>query len=95
SCGNGVNKLDDEYLGNATKEQLYSKVISLPGGKVDDIDFIGKIFPNNAGLEWEAEDKSSSLRIKNKNYNKIIIKGTPYITGYVYIDFDWWTYGTN
>ncbi|MBN6076932.1 hypothetical protein HYE59_05135 [Aggregatibacter actinomycetemcomitans] len=95
SCGNGVKKLNDEYLGSIKKNQLYNTVIFLPGGKVDNIDFIVEIFPNDAGLRWEAEGKSNSLRIKSKNYNKIMIQGMPYVTGTIYIDFDWWTYGTN
>ena len=62
---------------------------------MDDIDFIGKILPNNSGLNWEAENKSNSSQIKSKNYNKITVKGIPYVVGTLYIDFDWWTYGTN
>ncbi|MBN6073942.1 hypothetical protein HYE60_01470, partial [Aggregatibacter actinomycetemcomitans] len=93
SCGNGVNKLDDEYLGNIKKNQPYSAMIILPKRIVNELSFSIKFTPDTSGLTWFVKEELSSPGIKN--YDKIFIEGKPNVTNDIYIDFYWTTYGTN
>ncbi|MBN6075207.1 hypothetical protein HYE60_08140, partial [Aggregatibacter actinomycetemcomitans] len=52
SCGNGVNKLDNEYLGEIKKNQPYNTAITLPKRVVGKSGFTCIISPNNSGLTW-------------------------------------------
>nr|WP_233114096.1 hypothetical protein [Aggregatibacter actinomycetemcomitans] len=93
SCGNDIKNLSDEYLLDASKGNFYSNTIKLSLEKVVRTDFKVTITPEKSGIYWIANDEEFSSGIKDYNY--IIIKGNPLVVGEIYIDFDWYTYGTN
>ncbi|MBN6076031.1 hypothetical protein HYE59_00305 [Aggregatibacter actinomycetemcomitans] len=53
------------------------------------------ISPKDSGLKWEpSEYKDTVQPIEAKDYNTIVISGKPNVTGEIYIDFSWSTYGS-
>lgn len=92
SCGNNINKLDDEYLENIKINNEINYKIDLDklaNEKTMETSVKINITPKDSGV--------TAIYLFNENTNKlnnlIIIKGIPKIQEDIYIDLQWGTYG--
>ena len=92
ACGNNVNKLADESLGEIKLNQEYGYVIDLDklaNGKAIETSVRVNINTTNSGIK--ADYQLTENRDETKN--QVIISGKPTVKGDISVDFQWGIYG--
>ena len=92
ACGNNVNKLADESLGEIKLNQEYGYVIDLDklaNGKAIETSVRVNINTTNSGIK--ADYQLTENRGETKN--QVIISGKPTVKGDIYVDVQWGIYG--
>ena len=92
ACGNNVNNLADEYLGEIKLNQEYGYVIDLDklaNGKAIETSVRVNINTTNSGIK--ADYQLTENRDETKN--QVIISGKPTVKGDIFVDIQWGIYG--
>lgn len=92
ACGNNVNNLADEYLGEIKLNQEYGYVIDLDklaNGKAIETSVRVNINTTNSGIK--ADYQLTENRGETKN--QVIISGKPTVKGDIFVDIQWGIYG--
>ncbi|RDE85865.1 hypothetical protein [Aggregatibacter kilianii] len=92
ACGNNVNKLADESLGEIKLNQEYGYVIDLDklaNGKAIETSVRVNINTTNSGIK--ADYQLTENRGETKN--QVIISGKPTVKGDISVDVQWGIYG--
>ena len=92
ACGNNVNKLADESLGEIKLNQEYGYVIDLDklaNGKAIETSVRVNINTTNSGIK--ADYQLTENRGETKN--QVIISGKPTVKGDISVDIQWGIYG--
>ena len=92
ACGNNVNKLADESLGEIKLNQEYGYVIDLDklaNGKAIETSVRVNINTTNSGIK--ADYQLTENRDETKN--QVIISGKPTVKGDISVDIQWGIYG--
>ena len=92
ACGNNVNKLADESLGEIKLNQEYGYVIDLDklaNGKAIETSVRVNISTTNSGIK--ADYQLTENRDETKN--QVIISGKPTVKGDISVDIQWGIYG--
>ena len=92
ACGNNVNKLADESLGEIKLNQEYGYVIDLDklaNGKAIETSVRVNINTTNSGIK--ADYQLTENRGETKN--QVIISGKPTVKGDISVDVQWGLYG--
>ena len=92
ACGNNVNNLADESLGEIKLNQEYGYVIDLDklaNGKAIETSVRVNINTTNSGIK--ADYQLTENRGETKN--QVIISGKPTVKGDIFVDIQWGIYG--
>ena len=92
ACGNNVNNLADESLGEIKLNQEYGYVIDLDklaNGKAIETSVRVNINTTNSGIK--ADYQLTENRDETKN--QVIISGKPTVKGDIFVDIQWGIYG--
>jgi len=92
ACGNNINKLADESLGEIKLNQEYGYVIDLDklaNGKAIETSVRVVINPTNNGIKAGYQLTKNTDETKNQ----VIISGKPMVKGNISVDVQWGIYG--
>ncbi|WP_109078319.1 hypothetical protein [Aggregatibacter kilianii] len=92
SCGNNMDKLEDEYLGKINLNEEYHYTVNLDklaNGKAVETSVKVAITPENSGLTGKYLFNEQAQPAQNI----VVIEGKPQVKGDIYIDVQWGIYG--
>lgn len=92
ACGNNVNKLADESLGEIKLNQEYGYVIDLDklaNGKAIETSVRVNINTTNSGIKADYQ----LIENRGETKNQVIISGKPTVKGDISVDIQWGIYG--